>query len=332
VAAAAATTWQPVSIDDDDTITIGIDGNVADNDEDDDDDDDDDDGITNETGVCAVLQSYVPKFGGARRLFCFLVPTLATLYFGCNYIWYQALPLTTVSSSNAIFQSQSVFVFVFSCIILHERTQLLRKSVAVLICMAGIFIIAVADHRRGVDDDSDLAFNGRKRVLGDVLMVLTTSLWGFYDVVYKKLVGESSRIKSPEVFFFMGLVGAFHFLCLWPGMLVLNYAGVESFRLPTRAEMPYVFGNGALGASFNVIFMLALTIASPLLVSMSAMLTIPLTYAWDGLIYHDAITWLSVVGSVVIACGFCLLNYVYFKEARRDKNDQERVRLLLLPE
>ena len=59
--------------------------------------------------------------GTSRRRLLILGLTLGVAYFIADYLWYLALPYTTVFVATAIFNSNCVFVFILSVFFLNER-------------------------------------------------------------------------------------------------------------------------------------------------------------------------------------------------------------------
>jgi drug/metabolite transporter (DMT)-like permease len=57
-----------------------------------------------------------------------LCSALALLYTIGDYTWYLALPLTSVAEATAIFNSQSIFTFALSVVLLGERIVALKVA------------------------------------------------------------------------------------------------------------------------------------------------------------------------------------------------------------
>lgn len=45
----------------------------------------------------------------------------------------------------------------------------------------------------------------------------------------------------------LGFVGLFNLFLLWPGFLLLHYAGLEPFELPSKLVCMYIIINGLIG-------------------------------------------------------------------------------------
>jgi drug/metabolite transporter (DMT)-like permease len=57
-------------------------------------------------------------------------------------VWYISLEQTSISANTAIYNSNSIFVFVFSIFLLKERVTAL-KIVAVTVCLGGVVVITI---------------------------------------------------------------------------------------------------------------------------------------------------------------------------------------------
>jgi len=61
--------------------------------------------------------------------------------------------------------------------------------------------------------------------------------YGVYTILLKVRIGHESRISMTR---FFGFVGLFNFLGLWPGIIILHYAGVEEFEVPPDARIWWI--------------------------------------------------------------------------------------------
>jgi solute carrier family 35, member F5 len=61
------------------------------------------------------------------------------------------------------------------------------------------------------------------------MALLGALCYGLYTTLLKVRIGHESRIDMPK---FLGFVGVFNVLALWPGLPLLDYTGIEKFELP----------------------------------------------------------------------------------------------------
>lgn len=97
---------------------------------------------------------------------------------GIAYTWYYSLPRTTVAANNAIYQSASVFVYLFSFLLLGERLTL-QKAAAVAVSVGGVALVSFA---KNSTDDSDI----HPSTAGYMMVVASTCLYALYEVMYAK--------------------------------------------------------------------------------------------------------------------------------------------------
>lgn len=86
-----------------------------------------------------------------------------------------------------------------------------------------------------------ITFNQIESVSGDALALLSALFYALYVILLKVRVKEESRIDMQ---LFFGFVGLFNIMMLWPFVLILHFAGVETLGLPpTKAAWAGVLIN-----------------------------------------------------------------------------------------
>jgi len=124
-----------------------------------------------------------PLFPSPVSVLLVLGAGLTFLIIGVAYTWYMSLPLTSVPANNAIYQSCSAAVFVFSVVALGERATW-RKIIAVGISLGGIVLVALG----GTSSD---ATDSTPEPLGYVLVVVSVLTYALYEVLYARF-GEAA--------------------------------------------------------------------------------------------------------------------------------------------
>ncbi len=99
------------------------------------------------------------------------------------YAWYLSLPLTQVGANTTVYQSASVFVFIFSIFLLNEAATM-RKVLSVAISVLGVALIASTS---GSSDSSEQGDS----VLGYVFLIVSVLLYALYEVLYKYCIEEA---------------------------------------------------------------------------------------------------------------------------------------------
>jgi drug/metabolite transporter (DMT)-like permease len=94
-----------------------------------------------------------------------------------GFTWYLSLPATLVSANNAIYQSASAFVFVFSIFVLSEAVTL-PKIVALLVCLAGVALVSFAP--------TSSADGVNQTVVGYLWVLASVLGYSAYEVFYAR--------------------------------------------------------------------------------------------------------------------------------------------------
>ncbi len=158
--------------------------------------------------------------------------------------WYIAVDLTTASDLTAIYNCSAFFAYAFSIPLLHERVRMTKLG-AVAVAIVGVLIVAYGDTSPskhgsksgggtgGPESEGDEASN---RALGNIIIGIGSVLYGFYEVLYKKVAcpPEGTSAGRGMIFAntFGSLIGCFTLFVLWIPLPILHYSGLETFELP----------------------------------------------------------------------------------------------------
>lgn len=240
---------------------------------------------------------------------CILVSVaLGALFYLSAWTYFLSLALMPAAYNTAAYQSVTVFVFVFSIFLLKESPRFF-KVVSVLLCTTGIVLLGVGSSPSESGSVSETGSDDSlyPRIwLGYTLCIFSAGCYALYEVLFAKFFG-SQPIRS--MFLFLGICGWFVLSCLWPGLLIVDYTGLE--QIPdtlNTASIIYLFGNGFLQIGFVGFFLFGISLTgSPLFITIGSMLTIPTTALFDRLVYDIHLSVMSIVGDVLIGVGFILL-------------------------
>eukprot|EP01102_Stenamoeba_stenopodia_P001250 TRINITY_DN11080_c0_g1_i1.p1 TRINITY_DN11080_c0_g1~~TRINITY_DN11080_c0_g1_i1.p1 ORF type:complete len:392 (+),score=51.91 TRINITY_DN11080_c0_g1_i1:165-1340(+) len=237
---------------------------------------------------------------------------LGAIFFLSAWTWFLSLEKMPASYNTAAYQSTTVFVFIFSILLLQEKPRPF-KVISVVVCVVGIILL-------GVGSRGDAANGGYKQEwLGYTLCLFSAACYALYEVLFAKFFG-SQPIRST--FLFLSLNGLFVLIFLWPIFFFINSTGLEPFLSPfvTSRVTTYLILNGFLQIGFVSFFLFGISITgSPLFITIGSMLTIPATALYEKLACttdcHD-VTGLTIAGDVVIGLGFVvlLLDIIFSKD------------------
>lgn len=249
------------------------------------------------------LESLCRKSNFNKRTAVLVAIGLGAIFYISAWTWFLSLEKMPASYNTAAYQSTTVFVFIFSILLLKERPRLL-KVVSVVVCVVGIVLLGVGS--RG--DSENGGYN--KEWLGYTLCLFSAACYAFYEVLFAKFFG-SQPVRS--MFLFLSLNGLFVLVCMWPIFFIINATGTEPFLSPfvDSTVTTYLILNGFLQIGFVSFFLFGISITgSPLFITIGSMLTIPATALYERLSCttqcHDVST-LTIIGDVVIGLGFVVL-------------------------
>ena len=280
--------------------------------------------------------------------------------------WYVAVDMTTASDLTAIYNCSAFFAYAFSVPLLHERLQW-GKVAAVAVAVLGVFVVAYGDATpakhgsksgggaggpdSGSDDDPALG-EARNRALGNIVIGVGSVLYGFYEVLYKRLACPPDGTSAGRSMIFANFVGTciglFTLTVLWIPLPLLHYTGIEVFELP-RGEAAWmlgisVFANAGVCPSrfprsltepsthgcgrtvFSGSFLVLISLTSPVLSSVAALLTIFLVALVDQLLPPPLGTPLSraaLAGGCLIIAAFLMLSWATYREAGAEARRKE---------
>lgn len=248
--------------------------------------------------------------------------------------WYVAVNKTTPSDLTAIYNCSAFFAYAFSVPLLNERLRL-DKSLAVAIAIAGVLIVAYGDSgsktpppqtpgEGGASAREEL--DGGTRFVGNMVIGVGSVLYGLYEVLYKRYAcpPEGTSPGRGMIFAnaFGSLVGAFTLLVLWIPLPLLHVLGWETFELPTGYTAWLLFLSVVMNATFAGSFLVLISLTSPVLSSVAALLTIFLVAVVDWMWTGQSLSAAAIVGGCLIIAAFVMLSWSTWREMAEE--DQKR--------
>ena len=233
--------------------------------------------------------------------------------------WYVAVNMTTPSDVTAIFNCSAFFAYAFSVPILRERLRL-DKVVAVLIAIVGVMVVAYGDVDSDDGDASDVsrAATSGQRFLGNVIIGIGSIMYGMYEVLYKRYACPPDGVSPHRGMLFAiavaSAIGTFTLLVLWIPLPLLHMTGIEPFRLPTGYTACLVLAAIGANATFSGSFFVLISLTSPVLSSVAALLTIFLVAIADWFLKHKALSGAAILGGLLIVGAFVMLSWTSYKE------------------
>jgi len=146
-------------------------------------------------------------------------------------------------------------------------------------------------------------------------------LYGFYEVLYKRYACPPEHTSSGRSMIFANtfgtLIGLFTLLVLWIPLPILHWTGVETFELPRGKTAALLLVSVVANATFSGSFLVLISLTSPVLSSVAALLTIFLVALVDQLLpppLNSPLSRAAVGGGCLIIVAFLLLSWATFAE------------------
>jgi hypothetical protein len=156
-------------------------------------------------------------------------------------------------------------------------------------------------------------------------------LYGFYEVLYKRVACPPEHCDPVRGMLFANtfgsMIGTFTLLVLWIPLPILHYTGLETFELP-RGEAAWMLLISVLSnATFSGSFLVLISLTSPVLSSVAALLTIFLVALCDQILpppLYSPLTTAAVAGGVLIIGAFGLLSWATYREMEEENRAKAR--------
>lgn len=229
--------------------------------------------------------------------------------------WYIAVSLTTPSDLTAIYNCSAFFAYVFSVPLLREPLRL-DKSIAVLIAIGGVLVVAYGDTK--TDGTSDVGAGSR--FFGNLIIGVGSVLYGFYEVLYKRFACPPEGVSPSRGMIFANTfgscIGLFTLTVLWVPLPILHFLDIEKFELPVASTCWLIFLAVLSNATFSGSFLVLISLTSPVLSSVAALLTIFLVALVDWFITGEPLSFAAIIGGTMIIVAFLGLTLSTYREMK----------------
>ncbi|OAD68185.1 hypothetical protein PHYBLDRAFT_117850 [Phycomyces blakesleeanus NRRL 1555(-)] len=242
------------------------------------------------------------------------------LWFFANYTTNASLAYTSVGSSTILASMSGLFTLGIGSVFGVEKLNT-TKVVSVCISLMGVILVSYSDQLSSNPVPSDLSsltrFNLPAPLIGDMLALSGAVFYGCYTTMLKLRIGDESRINMP---LFFGFVGAFNVVLLWPVFPLLHWLGLETFELPPTSTLWFMVLLNAFIGTFlsDYLWLLAMLMTSPLVVTLGISLTIPLALIGDIVFKHFEPGFQYALGAVLVGVGFFAVNMDALREVEEE--------------
>lgn len=241
--------------------------------------------------------------------------------------WYVAVNMTSPSDLTAIYNCSAFFAYAFSVPLLKERLRL-DKSLAVLVAVAGVLVVAYGDAKSSeAGGEAGSSPNGENRLLGNLIIGAGSVLYGLYEVLYKRYACPPDGCSPGRGMIFANTfgscIGVFTLTVLWVPLPILHMLGIETFALPTGKVAWYLFLSVVMNATFAGSFLVLISLTSPVLSSVASLLTIFIVAVSDWWLTGQPPSFAAIVGGSMIVVAFALLSWSTYKEMAEEEHKKE---------
>ncbi|KAJ5158284.1 Drug/metabolite transporter [Penicillium coprophilum] len=239
--------------------------------------------------------------------------------------WYVAVNMTTASDLTAIYNCSAFFAYAFSIPLLNEKLRF-DKVFSVAVATIGVMVVAYGDRpskkaSKGEETAEDRV--AQNRLLGNVVIGIGSVLYGLYEVLYKRFACPPEGISPGRGTIFANtfgsLIGVFTLLVLWIPLPFLHWMGWETFEWPTGEAAWMLLISVGANATFSGSFLVLISLTSPVLSSVAALLTIFLVALVDWFRTGDPLSMASIIGGVLIMVAFFMLSFSTYREMNEER-------------
>ncbi|KAL2136950.1 hypothetical protein VTI74DRAFT_11132 [Chaetomium olivicolor] len=251
--------------------------------------------------------------------------------------WYLAVSMTTPSDLTAIYNCSAFFAYAFSVPLLKERLRA-DKMLAVAVAIVGVLVVAYGDGA-GAGEESSAKGNAGSgggggngpdpatRFAGNLIIGAGSVLYGLYEVLYKRFAcpPEGTHATKGVIFAntFGSFIGAFTLFVLWIPIPVLHVLGWETFQMPTGETAWLLFISVVMNMMFSGSFLVLISLTSPVLSSVAALLTIFIVAVVDWLWLGTPLSAAAVLGGLLITVAFGMLSWSTWREMNEEEGRKQ---------
>ncbi|CAK7566522.1 MAG: hypothetical protein SEPTF4163_004469 [Sporothrix epigloea] len=283
---------------------------------------------TRELHVDVYGNQHVPRASSVlymARVTAFITVSLTV----AGLSWYVAVNMTSPSDLTAIYNCSAFFAYAFSVPLLKERLRL-DKSLAVLVAVAGVLIVAYGDAGSSsspTEGGGQENTHGENRLLGNLIIGGGSVLYGLYEVLYKRFACPPDGCSPGRGMIFANTfgscIGIFTLTVLWLPLPILHVLGIETFSLPTGRVAWYLFLSVIMNVTFAGSFLVLISLTSPVLSSVASLLTIFIVAISDWWLTGVPPSAAALLGGGMIVVAFALLSRSTYIEMTEEEQKRE---------
>ncbi|KAJ5481952.1 Drug/metabolite transporter [Penicillium sp. IBT 31633x] len=239
--------------------------------------------------------------------------------------WYLAVNMTTASDLTAIYNCSAFFAYAFSIPLLNDKLRF-DKVFSVAVAIIGVVILAYGDQpdKQTSKEGSAANDNGpQNRLLGNIVIGFGSVLYGLYEVLYKRFACPPEGVSPGRGTIFANtfgsLIGCFTLFVLWIPLPFLHWTGLEKFVWPTGETAWVLLISVIANVTFSGSFLVLISLTSPVLSSVAALLTIVLVALVDWFRTGKPLSMAFIIGGGLIMVAFFMLSFSTYRELNEER-------------
>lgn len=244
--------------------------------------------------------------------------------------WYVAVNLTSPSDLTAIYNCSAFFAYVFSIMLLNDKLRF-DKALSVGLAIIGVLVVAYGDKDDSTPGPGQSNPGAEKgfgtKLLGNIIIGIGSVAYGFYEVLYKRFACPPEGCSPGRGMIFANtfgsMIGLFTLTVLWIPLPILHITGLERFEIPSGKAASLLAISTLSNAIFSGSFLVLMSLTSPVLSSVAALLTIFLVGITDWLLTGKPLSAAAMAGCGLIVVAFCMLSYATYREMKEEQQKRE---------
>lgn len=230
----------------------------------------------------------IKKIWSCAAVFC-------ALWFLANCLFNYSLSFTSVASNTSLSATSALWTLLLSFFLPRYKIGLM-KWFAVILTLVGMVLLIYSD---------------KHSVAGNTMAVVSAFFYSAYTFVLKLGLPDDDRYSVGMVF---GAVGVLNLLFLWPGILVVQAIGIESFSWPSLGQLWPLVLNALIGTNLSdVLWARSVILTSPVVATLGLSLTTPLAMVVDWWLHGYTYTPEYISGALLLMIGFIVSNLPFYE-------------------
>ncbi|KAI3854589.1 hypothetical protein MKX03_005185 [Papaver bracteatum] len=259
--------------------------------------------LTNTSDLILGEDKQLDEKGRWNRIRTAKVSLLLCPFWFLAYLTFNlSLKYTTVTSITILSNTSSLFAFLLSLCFLGEKFTWI-KLISILLCMGGSVIVSVGDMESGLNATA------MKPLLGDILSVVSASLYASFLCIFRKQIpvddAESGRVSILQLYGYLGLLNTVIFL---PVVALLHFTKLEQFNSLSWSQTGLIVCKGLMDNVLgDYLWAKAVLLTTATVATAGLTIQVPMAAGIDA-IRGRAPNLMDYLGALVIMAGFAGIN------------------------